>query len=396
MNQSQAGRSGQRQPNAKGCVLVVDDEDVLRKAFVRTLERAGFQVREAADGAMALNELERGTFDLILTDITMPGMNGMELLRRIRARDLDVPVILVTGNPTVDTAAQAVECGALRYLVKPVEGSDLLAAVERGVTLRRIARLKRESAELFGSGDMMVDDRAGLEASFGRGLETLWVAYQPIVDFKTRTVVAYEALVRTREPTLPHPGALFSAAERLGRVHELGRVIRASVAQTLAARSEGTDIFVNLHSSDLEDELLFSASAPLAAFASRVVLEITERVSLNHIVDVPARIRRLQDLGYRIAIDDLGAGYAGLSYFALLSPNVVKLDITLIRGVHEHPIKRKLVGSLTSLCKDLGMMVVAEGIETAQERDTVLELGGDLLQGFLFARPGEPFPKVEW
>jgi EAL domain-containing protein (putative c-di-GMP-specific phosphodiesterase class I) len=157
-----------------------------------------------------------------------------------------------------------------------------------------------------------------------------------------------------------------------------------------------TDIFVNLHSSDLQDELLFSASAPLTAFASRVVLEITERVSLTHIGDVPTRIRRLQDLGYRIAIDDLGAGYAGLSYFALLSPNVVKLDITLIRGVHEHPIKRKLVGSLTSLCKDLGMMVVAEGIETAQERDTVLELGCDLLQGFLFARPGEPFPKAEW
>jgi len=97
-----------------------------------------------------------------------------------------------------------------------------------------------------------------------------------------------------------------------------------------------------------------------------------------------------------VAIDDLGAGYAGLSYFAQLTPEVVKIDIALVRDIHKEPVKRKLVGSLTSVCKELGMLVVAEGVETAAERDVVAELGCDLQQGYLFAKPGPPFPPVAW
>jgi EAL domain-containing protein (putative c-di-GMP-specific phosphodiesterase class I) len=112
----------------------------------------------------------------------------------------------------------------------------------------------------------------------------------------------------------------------------------------------------------------------------------TERAALDSSADIPGRIRRLRSLGFRVAIDDLGAGYAGLSYFALLTPDVVKLDITLVRNIHQEEIKRKLVGSLTSLCMELGMLVVAEGVETTEERDAVLERGCDLLQ----------FPEASW
>lgn len=126
------------------------------------------------------------------------------------------------------------------------------------------------------------------------------------------------------------------------------------------------------------------------------MLEITERAALDETGDIPGRIRRLRSLGFRIALDDLGAGYAGLSYFALLTPDVVKLDITLVRNIHREEIKRKLVDSLTSLCRELGMLVIAEGVETAEERDALVELGCDLLQGFYFARPAPPFPEVSW
>jgi EAL domain-containing protein (putative c-di-GMP-specific phosphodiesterase class I) len=146
----------------------------------------------------------------------------------------------------------------------------------------------------------------------------------------------------------------------------------------------------------LLDESLFAADSLLAAYAKRIVLEITERVALEHASDVPERIRRLRELGYRIAIDDLGAGYAGLSYFALLSPDVVKLDMSLVRSVHESPIKQKLVGSMTMLCRELGMRVVAEGVETAIERDTLINIGADVLQGYLYAKPAPPYPEVVW
>ncbi len=92
-------------------------------------------------------------------------------------------------------------------------------------------------------------------------------------------------------------------------------------------------------------------------------------------------------MGFRIAIDDFGAGYSGLGTFAQLEPEVVKLDISLVTEVHKSPTKQKLIRSMTDLCHELGIQVIAEGIETAEERDAVLSLGCDLLQGFLFARP---------
>ncbi len=107
-------------------------------------------------------------------------------------------------------------------------------------------------------------------------------------------------------------------------------------------------------------------------------------------------IAELRGLGFRIAIDDLGAGYAGLTSFATLEPEFVKLDMSLIRGVDKNPVKEKLVRSMTTLCKDLGMSVVAEGIETIEEREALVHAGVDLLQGYLLAKPGKPFPSFGW
>jgi EAL domain-containing protein (putative c-di-GMP-specific phosphodiesterase class I)/CheY-like chemotaxis protein len=383
-------------PDGHRRILIVDDEEPLRRAFARALQGAGFTTQQAESGDQALEIIAAGNIDAVVSDINMPHMDGMALLRKAREHDLDLPIVMVTGNPTVDTAAKAIEYGALRYLVKPVDNAVLIDALTMAVKLRHVARLKREAATYLGMRDRLVGDRAGREASLASGLASLWMAYQPIVDPRERKIKAYEALVRTREPSLPNPGALFETAEQLDRVHDVGRAVRASIAGTLAAQPPGTDVFINLHPSDLSDEDLFAVDAPLTRFASQVVLEITERAALDHTKDVQARIRRLRNLGFRIAIDDLGAGYAGLSYFALLTPDVVKLDTSLIRDMHAEEIKRKLVGSITSLCQSLGMVIVAEGIETAEERGAAVELGCDLLQGYLFARPGPPFPEVNW
>ena len=130
----------------------------------------------------------------------------------------------------------------------------------------------------------------------------------------------------------------------------------------------------------------------MSAFASRVVLEITERAALDQIKDLMTRMAQLRTMGYRIAVDDLGAGYAGLTSFAQLEPEVVKVDMSLVRGVDSSPTKQKLLGSIIGLCRDLQIQIIAEGIETEPERDTLVRLGGDLCQGYLFARPGKPFP----
>jgi len=96
-------------------------------------------------------------------------------------------------------------------------------------------------------------------------------------------------------------------------------------------------------------------------------------------------------MGYRIAVDDLGAGYAGLTSFAQLEPHIVKLDMSLVRNVHEAPTKRKLIQSIVALCRDLGIEPVGEGVETAAERDVLEQLGCTLLQGYLFGKPEREF-----
>jgi EAL domain-containing protein (putative c-di-GMP-specific phosphodiesterase class I) len=155
-------------------------------------------------------------------------------------------------------------------------------------------------------------------------------------------------------------------------------------------------VFVNLHAMELADNSLLAADAPLSRHARRVVLEITERAPLEEIKDVAARVGRLRSLGYRIAVDDLGAGYAGLTSFAHLEPEVVKVDMSLIRGIDQSPMKQKLLGSIVSLCRDLGIEIIAEGIETTAERDALVRVGGDLCQGYLFARPDRPWASTKF
>ncbi len=170
----------------------------------------------------------------------------------------------------------------------------------------------------------------------------------------------------------------------------LGRLVRERVAASPPA-ARNVILFLNLHPLDLADPGLGESIVPIEVWAKSIVLEITERSSLEGIDDLESRIAALRRRGYRIALDDLGAGYAGLTSFAALDPEVVKIDMQLVRGVDADPIKQRLVASMTGLCRELGIQVVAEGVETAAERDALAELGCDLLQGYLIGRP-KPSP----
>jgi EAL domain-containing protein (putative c-di-GMP-specific phosphodiesterase class I) len=381
---------------SRGLVLMVDDEPAIARAYARTLGASGFTVVTAGDGHEAANAARDKSFDVIISDIAMPGMDGIELLRTVREYDLDVPFIIITGGPAVHSAAQAMEYGALRYLIKPVLPDDLEAVVARAVRLHQMAKIKREALEMFRLEGKHLGDRASLEARLGRAMQTLWIAYQPIVSWSRRTVFAYEALVRNEEPTLRSPPDLFEAAERLGRLQELGRAVRDRVARTLDEQPMSALLFINLHAMELDDDSLISADAPLSRHAGRVVLEVTERAPLEKIRDVTARVAQLRALGYRIAVDDLGAGYAGLTSFAHLEPEVVKVDMSLIRGIDRSPMKQKLLRSIVTLCRELRIEMIAEGVETVSERDALISVGGDLCQGYLFARPEKPWTDIKF
>ncbi len=231
-----------------------------------------------------------------------------------------------------------------------------------------------------------------LEDKLNRCVATLSMHFQPIVHARTRARFGYEALMRSTDPALPHPGAVLDAAERLERVQSLGRALRAHVAKTIAeAPAERGMFFVNLHLLDLADKQLTSTFAPLSKVASRVCLEITERTSLDGAIDLRYRVAELRELGFRIAIDDLGGGHARMGTFSPVDTDFVKLDMSLVRDLGKYPVKQHLIRSIASLCHDQGATVIGEGVETETEARLLVELGCDLLQGYLIARPGPPF-----
>ncbi len=375
---------------------MVDDDEALARTIARILAAEQLDVEIASDGVAATALLLAAPFDVVVSDINLPGTNSVDLLRTIRAYDLDLPVILHTGDPTIETAVEAVDLGAMKYLVKPVERDALVATVRRAIGLRRIARLKREALRITGESADNPGDRAGLMSRFERALESMFIVFQPVVDLRKSIVFGYEALLRTREPSLPSPLDVVHAAERLDRVYDLGRRVRAHVGDALPRLPEqNASIFVNIHTSELLDTSLYDGSSSLAEHVDRVVLEVTERMAIDKVQDVKARASVLRFHGFRLAIDDLGCGYAGLTSFVTLEPDIVKLDMSLVRGVDESRIKQQLIRSVVDLCQQLGMLVVAEGIETRAELQIIRKLGCDLAQGYYIGRPNEAFLTID-
>jgi EAL domain-containing protein (putative c-di-GMP-specific phosphodiesterase class I) len=379
-------------PTTLGRVLVVDDDPAMRRTCARALSHDGWEVVLAESGTAAIEMLNARMepFDCVVSDVNMPEVDGFQLVAAIRRRDDDIPVLLMTGDPSLDGAVRAIDTGAVSYLSKPFDSEMLVSSVARAARRHGVARMRRRAesyaAKIAGAGDLV--------ARFDNALARAWMAFQPIIDIQTKRIYAYEALLRTDEETLKRPDLFIGTAERLDRIHELGRTVRAAVARAAVNAPPDVSLFVNVHGLELTDETLFSTSDPLAPLASRVVLEITERIGLDAVAG-PTRVAMLRKLGYRIAVDDLGAGYAALGALATLEPDVVKLDMSLIRDIDREPTKRRVVGAIATLCRELGSKVVAEGVETRAEAAVVIDAGIELIQGYLYARPTRDFVTVE-
>ncbi len=232
--------------------------------------------------------------------------------------------------------------------------------------------------------------------------------YQPIVDVTSERVLAHEALCRGTSDPLRFPDVIFGMAERCGYVWELGRALRDILARALldgephaepGPRPTGPThpsedsaplLFMNVHPADLEDPVFLeqALSGDLAKSAGRVVIELTERAAIEDYKRVKAVFTTLRRHGYRLAIDDLGAGYAGLTALAELEPEFIKFDMALVRDLHLHPIKARLIRRMNEFAHEIGATTISEGVECAEERDALLSAGCAIMQGYFFARPG--------
>ncbi len=231
----------------------------------------------------------------------------------------------------------------------------------------------------------------------GEGID---IALQPIVDLVRGTPHAYEALARfdqgggfkrsDRERNLVReadgPLAWFTLADRFGCRRDLERTCARAALTRLGDVPDGAGLTVNLSPDMLDDELLLELVERTDG-AERLVLEITERQAVAAEAQVAAALARWRACGVTFAVDDVGAGHAGLGQLALVRPEYLKLDRTVVQGMRESPDRATFVRSLTEYVQSSHTRVVAEGIETDADLTAVRDAGIELVQGFLLGRP---------
>jgi EAL domain-containing protein (putative c-di-GMP-specific phosphodiesterase class I) len=242
------------------------------------------------------------------------------------------------------------------------------------------------------------DEKPSIETTYAspirRVLATgqMRVVLQPLVDLRTRTIFAYEALVRPTSADFDSPPRMFDAAVESACCGELGRAIRELAIKACPNHP----LFLNIHPKELDEHWLVQPNDPIFRHTEDVYLEITESVPLTHFRLCQSILREIRGKGIYLVVDDLGAGYSNLKYIADLSPRIVKLDRELVAGLTRASRLHRLVSSIVLLCEDLGASVVAEGIETPEELFAVRDAGVHYGQGYLLARPAFPPPAMTW
>lgn len=224
------------------------------------------------------------------------------------------------------------------------------------------------------------------------------MAFQPIVDSRTRSVWAYEALVRGANGE--------GAPEVIARVrpellYRFDQTCRVKAIVTAAELGLQERLSINFAPNAVYEpatciRLTLAAAERVGFDASKLIFEITESERINDVPKVVRIIKDYQGRGFLTAIDDFGAGYSGLNLLAEFQPDIVKLDMALIRNIDQDKVRRSITQGIVATCRALGCEVLAEGVETVGEYQALRAMGIVLFQGYLFAKPAlEALPTVE-
>jgi EAL domain-containing protein (putative c-di-GMP-specific phosphodiesterase class I) len=220
--------------------------------------------------------------------------------------------------------------------------------------------------------------------------------HQPIVDLDTGALLGMEALVRIQHPTrgLLAPAEFLDVAERSGQIVAIGRsVVRESCRQLARWHRTDPDLYLSLNLSGRQvadagvADMVLGAVAEFGIRPDRLVVEVTETTLVKAVSSATAAIDRIRAAGVRIAIDDFGTGWSSLARLTEISADMVKIDRSFVSSAPQDPMRAAIISAVMHLAGLVGLDVVAEGIETEEQRQTLVELGCRVGQGFLFGRP---------
>jgi EAL domain-containing protein (putative c-di-GMP-specific phosphodiesterase class I)/ActR/RegA family two-component response regulator len=364
-------------------ILVVDDDAGLRDVLRSILLRIGHQVETAVDGTEALAKAVAGDYDAAVVDYQIPPPNGLDVLSRLRDIQPRCVRLLMSGTLELPVVEDAVNRGEIaRVIRKPFDRQGFVDALDGAIT----GRAKLRDAYIDAHREGFEWQRRQLEECLSSDMLTL--ALQPIVRAGDAAVVGYEALLRSRHPGFDTPLALISAAESHGMLGRVADRVAEHAAHVLAAMPADCDLFINAHPAEFaHDDEIRRRFARLGPWAERIVIEITERTDVLQIMNWRHPVEFLTGVGFRIAVDDLGAGYNSLAVLAELHPAFAKVDMSIVRNIDTDMRKQRLVELLAHVARATQAQLIVEGIETAAEAAVVTRLGADYLQGFLFGHP---------
>lgn len=229
----------------------------------------------------------------------------------------------------------------------------------------------------------------------------IYSVFQPIVSLCNGDIFGYEAL--SRVPTncgIDNIQELFDIAETIGKTWELEKICRVKAIQKTGNKPKGKKLFINLDVNIIDSEKfrMGFTKEKLEEYhvdASDIIFEITERKSISDPAKFQSMLEHYKEQDFQIAIDDFGSGYSGLNRICISRPHFIKIDMHIVRGIHQDVIKKSLVKSMVQFCEDLNIRLIAEGIETKEEMKTLILLGVHYGQGFFLGKPQEEFYSIE-
>ena len=422
-------------------ILVVDDDaDMLRLLSLR-LKAAGHEVVAVGSAEAALAQLDIARPQLVLSDVRLPGKDGLALFDEVHARHPSLPVILLTAHGTIPDAVQATARGVFTYLTKPYDGKELLEKVAEALALSapavhqahdnqawradivsRSARMTDVLSEAF----MVAQSDASvlLLGDSGSGKELLAQAIHRASPRASKPFVAVncgaipEALLESElfghvkgaftDAVSNHKG-LFQAADGgtllLDEVADMpletqGKIVRALQEQGFERIGGGTRVKVDVRvlsttNRDLAAEIAAGLRDTGLAPQS-LEIELTESVLMHQTGQTLDTLNALKALGVGISVDDFGTGYSSLAYLKRYPIDKLKIDRSFVMDTPGNADDVAIVTAIIQMARSLQLKTVAEGVETQAQLELLTELGCDSMQGLVVSEPKNAVRAKDW
>lgn len=364
-------------------ILIVDDEPAISQLLTILLTSHGYTAKVAATGRQALESAPQN-IDLILLDLILPDTEGIKICQQLKsnAQTKDIPIIIISGKQGMSEKIESLYLGAEDYLAKPFEPEELFARMD--VALRhhnvKVDEETQENHETIRELKRIVDE------------ESINVRFQPIYFLKPMRLLGLEMLScpQTNTPMI-NPDTFFKAALKYGVYYEVEMIGWRKALKIASESFDGRQkLFLNCDPYLVESDKFKTVKEMFSDFGmstDEIFLEITERSAVTAFDAFYEQLREYRHDGFKIAVDDLGAGYSSLESIVEIRPEAIKLDMHIVNGVFGDSYKSSIIKLFVAFCRENNIICIAEGIETKEDFDALIELGVDAGQGYYLCRP---------